>query len=213
MSRKVLDHMLAKANVHSETRVDDSYEARTISADEQLVYTDQKYLLIDSDTAGSDVILPVANDGNLKVGWTQRIKIDAATAESVKVMTYDAVTPVELKAPLAGQTFDFVCVGVGTAAGSWVIYRVNEDGQQEAERYVGVFNATTDWTLNGEVYERTVTAATHGITGNNPAPHTFEGTGPFERAEVGENLAANGDYTITVSASPDNRFAGKTIIM
>ena len=71
---------------------------------------------------------------------------------------------------------------------------------------------SADWTLVGDEYTLTVTAVTH-TKGTNPEVVVLEDTGT-EFAEVILYKAINidGDLLLAVSATPDNRFAGKLII-
>ena len=99
--------------------------------------------------------------------------------------------------PLTGQ-FDLLGTGGGGPSPSG-----------PAERHVGTFNNTTDWTLNTGLYELTVTAATHG-KGVTPNVLVYETVGlTFELVNTVVILNASGDVTIQVTSTPDNRFNGK----
>ncbi len=81
--------------------------------------------------------------------------------------------------------------------------------------YITTFNATTDWgTAGGGFYTITVPAATHGITTPNSVD-TWEddGAGNFTKTTVElPRILSNNDITISVSDSPDGRFAGRVVI-
>lgn len=71
---------------------------------------------------------------------------------------------------------------------------------------------TADWTLSGDEYLLTVTAATH-TKGINPEVVVLENTGTeFAEVILYKAINASGDLLLAVSAIPDNRFAGKLII-
>jgi hypothetical protein len=80
------------------------------------------------------------------------------------------------------------------------------------DKYVDTFNATTDWTLNVDVYEITVLAATHG-KGADAQIEVFEFTGGnYEKTNVSSIVNGSNDVIISVASSPDLRFMGKLII-
>jgi hypothetical protein len=71
---------------------------------------------------------------------------------------------------------------------------------------------TSDWTLSGDEYLLTVTAVTHE-KGTNPEIVVLEDTGAeFAEVILYKAINASGDLLLAVSATPDNRFAGKLII-
>lgn len=71
---------------------------------------------------------------------------------------------------------------------------------------------TTNWTLSGTEYLLTVSAATH-TKGANPEVVVLENTGTeFAEVILYKSINASGDLLLAVSATPDNRFAGKLII-
>lgn len=81
----------------------------------------------------------------------------------------------------------------------------------ELTSYTRTFNATSDWTLNGDFYELVVLQAIHNKT--NPSIQVFEQNGLiFEKVITGTTIGATGNVTISVSSSPDLRFIGKLII-
>ena len=83
-----------------------------------------------------------------------------------------------------------------------------EDLESKTDKYVHSFNATTDWSLNVDVYELTVTAITHE-KGENPLFYVVDSNGDV--IELSDNVDSNGDIKITVA--DDLRFAGKLIIL
>lgn len=71
---------------------------------------------------------------------------------------------------------------------------------------------STDWTISGDEYLLTVTAAIHE-KGVNPEVVVLEDTGTeFAEVILYKAINASGDLLLAVSATPDNRFAGKLII-
>ena len=102
--------------------------------------------------------------------------------------------------PLTGQ-LDLV----GTSGGG--------GGGGLADRYFGIFNNTTDWTLNSPNYTKTILAAAHS-KGVHPSVQVFELNGSdYEEINVGVVVNASGDVTITVTEAPDNRFVGLVLII
>lgn len=85
-------------------------------------------------------------------------------------------------------------------------------GSTTAARYIKSFNSTSDWTLLGDDYTITVAESTHG-KGTSPEVHTYLDNGTLEEVEVAVIINGSGDVTIAVTASPDNRFQGKLIIL
>jgi hypothetical protein len=90
---------------------------------------------------------------------------------------------------------------------------INDSSAPVTARYVDTFNATTDWTLNGSVYEITIDAAAHG-KGADPEVAVFEFvSGNYEKTNVGIVINNINDVIISVSSSPDLRFIGKIVIL
>lgn len=82
-----------------------------------------------------------------------------------------------------------------------------------AERYLASFNNTSDWTLSSGYYELTVLAGTHG-KGTNPNVRVAETiSGVDEIVNTVIKINTSGDVVIQVTASPDNRFNGKILII
>lgn len=80
------------------------------------------------------------------------------------------------------------------------------------EAYSQVFNATTDWTLDGASYKITIPSATHNKP--NPTVHVFEQSGPdFIEVTTGVKVDSSQNIIITVNSTPDLRFVGKLIIL
>lgn len=85
-------------------------------------------------------------------------------------------------------------------------------GGGPAVKYSATFNNTTDWTLNVTDYEFSVTEAVHGA-GTTPMVQVFEVSGGVAtEVTTGIRFNSSGDVTISVLASPDNRFTGRIII-
>jgi hypothetical protein len=71
---------------------------------------------------------------------------------------------------------------------------------------------SANWVLSGDEYTFTVTAAVHE-KGVNPEVIVLENTGTeFAEVILYKSINTSGDLLLAVSASPDNRFAGKLII-
>lgn len=69
-----------------------------------------------------------------------------------------------------------------------------------------------DWVLNVSVYELEILEATHG-KGAAPLMQIYQdNAGTFEEVQTGIEMSSGGDIVLTVSSSPDLRFAGKIII-
>lgn len=88
--------------------------------------------------------------------------------------------------------------------------------QQKLEQpYILVFNATTDWTLNGEDYEITVLEAVHG-KGIAPRVEVVDSSGELVSPRIDPDLAAAGDVVMKVSSEAaggaDSRFAGSIFV-
>lgn len=81
-------------------------------------------------------------------------------------------------------------------------------------KFSDTFDATTDWgSATGGFYSITIAEATHG-QGDDPLIQIYEGTTTFEIVQPDEvSIAANGSITFRVAETPDNRFAGKILIL
>lgn len=77
--------------------------------------------------------------------------------------------------------------------------------------YVGNFLVGT-WSLNGAVYELPVLESTHN-RGTTPLLQIFQdNAGIYEEVMTGIEVNGLGDIKLTVTSTPDNRFAGRVII-
>lgn len=83
-----------------------------------------------------------------------------------------------------------------------------DDLQDKTTKYVHTFNATSDWTLNVDVYELSLAEATHG-KGVDPLFYVVDNAG--DTVELGSNVDINGNITLSVAS--DLRFAGKLIVL
>ena len=90
---------------------------------------------------------------------------------------------------------------------------VNDDSTPPAtEKFVDTFNATSDWTLNVDMYEIIIPSATHGM-GANALIDVFEfSSGDYEQVNVRYVLNSSNDVVISVAGTPDLRFMGKVVI-
>lgn len=86
-------------------------------------------------------------------------------------------------------------------------------GSGTAERYSQSFNDTSSWTLSVDDYVITIPEATHEKGVNPTVTVYFNNTVTFEEAIVPITIDSSGEVKIYVSSSPDNRFAGKLIII
>lgn len=94
------------------------------------------------------------------------------------------------------NTIDFIATGIGGLS-----------------KYTQSFNNTSDWVLNGSIYELKILAATHGNK-LNPVVFTVE-TVAGEDVEIFPTIVRNAsnDIILQVTQSPDNRYTGKIIIL
>lgn len=68
------------------------------------------------------------------------------------------------------------------------------------------------WTLDSGFYKYTILAATHG-RGASPILQVYQENGAnFDEVLTGVEITPAGNITLTISSSPDLRFAGKIII-
>ena len=87
-------------------------------------------------------------------------------------------------------------------------------GGGSSEAYVQSFNNTSDWgSPSGGFYSITILQSTHE-KGTAPQVQTFENiAGSFNLIDTSVEVNASGDITISVASSPDNRFAGRIVIL
>lgn len=79
-------------------------------------------------------------------------------------------------------------------------------------KYEMSFNNTSDWTLNSDYYEIEILESTHG-KGASPNCKVYENiTSIFYLSYPSISMNSSGDLYIKVTASPDNRFAGKLTV-
>jgi len=183
----------------------------------QETLTAQKDLNIYSEwwhkvTAASaqDIILPDATGFEAGVSPQFVVQVDGGSS-TITVKTYDATTPVTLKAVEAGKAYAFTLVDNSTDEGTWHVNLLEEADQQPSDRYEQTFNATTDWgSASGNLYSITVAAATHG-RGLNPevTVERDDGTNYIPVWLRHRTVKANGDVVISVPETPDLRFAGR----
>jgi hypothetical protein len=159
--------------------------------------------------APQDVILPDAT--TLVIGWKVVVNNkDASNGLAVK--NNDAGATV--KSVIAGRAYEFTCEDISSADGAWHINYLEESDLVPAERYTETFNATTDWTENGDYYTLTVDEATHQ-RGTSPTRIIEELDGSDYNEIIPDNLnvASNGDVTIRVMKTPEGRFAGRITLV
>ncbi len=97
---------------------------------------------------------------------------------------------------------------------TWMGFNVSGGGSSSsASRYSSTF-IVGDWTgPSGGVYSLSISAATHG-KGVNPTIQVFELSGSdYILINVDVVVSSLGNITLNVSDTPDNRFAGKYVII
>jgi hypothetical protein len=183
--------------------------SKTISATESLT-AESSYWQNLSAAATQSVVLPDAT--TLQTGWCQVVKASGAAGLSVK--TYDATTPVLLQTISATKAWEFILIDNSTAAGSWQRVAKLDTEQLQASFFTLAFNSTTDWTLNGSVYEITVLASTHMKGTIVDAKAWLDNGTEYELGTIADVrvIKANGNVTLRVLATPDTRFAGLLFI-
>jgi len=88
---------------------------------------------------------------------------------------------------------------------------IDELAASTGASYVASF-IVGSWVLNVDKYNYTITAATHG-RGASPILQVYQENGlNFDEVLTGVEITPAGNITLTVSSSPDLRFAGKIII-
>ena len=77
--------------------------------------------------------------------------------------------------------------------------------------YVGTF-IVGSWSLNVDKYELSISQATH-LRGTTPMIQVYENNaGTYEEVGVGTEVSGDGNITLTITSTPDARFAGRVII-
>jgi hypothetical protein len=93
-----------------------------------------------------------------------------------------------------------------------LIYPTGASSGSATAKFVFAFSESS-WVLSGGYYVITISALVHGV-GTNPSVKVYinEG-GNFSEVETGVRVSEEGNVTIAVSATPDNRFDGKLTIL
>ena len=206
---KVMGDLNVKRTMTAEVRADRGLRVATItpSTPEALdlnAYSWQKLTAAAPET----VVMPDATTLPI-AGW--QVVIEAITSD-ITVTDFDNTV---LKVVPAGQAYQFTCQDIGSTAGVWHFYTLEDFGAIAATRFKKDFNATSDWAgPSAGKYTITVTAATH-LRGVNPSVLVSETVGGVEeRVEV--DIAyddSTGDVRITVPQHPDCRFAGRALFV
>lgn len=119
-----------------------------------------------------------------------------------------------LKTIDAGKTIGARLMANGTAAGTWLLYSVQEDAAFPMA-YVANFDATTDWgTAAGGVYTISHSAATHA-KGTAPLAVIYENDAGVIKP-VGADLridATTGNISVVADETVDMRFAGRLVVV
>lgn len=193
-------------------RVNSGFTAETITASRTLTIHDYQWIRI-TNASTQDVILPDAT--TLENGWQVVVDVPAASAASVNVKTYDAVTPVLLRNIESGRAYEFTLVDNSTDEGTWHVNFLEEADAIPTERYIETFDATTDWgTAAAGYYTITITEATHGRGANpNVQIQSLSGTDYITVTPDRILVESDGDTKIRVPETPDLRFAGRAIFV
>jgi len=211
MSQIIYGDLNVKRTLNADRRVNQGLSRETITSLRNVVVNDYAWLQI-TNASTQDVVMPDAT--TLANGWSIVVMADAASGASVNVKSYHAVTPVLIKNILVGRAYRFSLVDGTASAGVWHIDFLEEADLIASARYVGSFNATSDWgSPSGGYYTYTLAQSTH-LRGTSPSVSLLLGPAPYSR--VGCDLltiAANGDVAIRVPQVPDLRFAGEMILI
>jgi len=122
-------------------------------------------------------------------------------------VAYDAITGGN-----SASTISYDNSGSGLSATD-VQAAIDELATSSSTRYVDTFNSTTDWALNVSDYQMLYSVAAHQ-KGANPNTSVFiDVAGVYEYVEPVIEVDGSGNVTIKVSSTPDNRFAGKVVIL
>lgn len=85
-------------------------------------------------------------------------------------------------------------------------------GSTSSENYIRVFNNSSNWTSNIDLYELSVLVSAHN-KGSNPQIQTFELNGStFEEVTCNTIIDNSGNIKIRIPQLPDLRFNGKIIV-
>lgn len=150
---------------------------------------------------GTVGIIYVANDTKKIYRWLSPsyIELSPSPVTSVNTETGDVV-------------LDKADIGLGNVDNTSDLNKPISTATQTAITKKIITFTTADWTLSVDEYVLSVAAATH-TKGVNPEVIVLENTGTeFAEVILYKAINASGDLTLAVSATPDNRFAGKLII-
>ena len=171
---------------------------------------DYDFLRITNGTAFANAVnLPDAT--TLPPGYDVKIQnVDGTLPTDV----FASGTAIALKSIATGKTVGFRLLENSTAAGTWLLYSVQEDAAFPLA-YVANFDATTNWgTAAGGVYTIAHSAATHG-KGANPLAVIYENDSGVIKP-VGADLridGTTGDISIVADQTVDMRFAGRLVVV
>lgn len=94
-----------------------------------------------------------------------------------------------------------------------LFYRGTGGSSTVAPRYTSTFNNSGSWASSGDSYTISILQSVHG-RGANPTVTVYENVASvYEEVSVSVSIESNGDVTISVTSTPDNRFTGKIVII
>ncbi len=193
----------------SATGVNFNVLSKAISATEA-INGESSYWQNLSAAVTQDVVLPDAT--TLQNGWSVVIKASGAAGLNIK--TYHMTTPVLLLSLSATKVYEFVLLDNSTAAGVWQKIVKLDSEQSKAAFFTQAFNDTSDWTLNGGVYEIIIPVSTH-MKGDIVDAKAWRDNGAeYELGTIADVrvVKATGAVRLVATSIPDNRFTGLLFI-
>jgi hypothetical protein len=137
---------------------------------------------------------------------TNIVKIVATSFDSQAGTTYQLPDSSEVEGAVVSFTSNDNSVNItGNPALNQIDFSV-----PAAVKYVQAFNATTNWTLNVDKYDIIILESTHQ-RGASPFIEVLDGLDDV--VQLSKNIDVSGNIVISVSSTPDLRFAGKVIIL
>ena len=207
---KVQGDLIVKRGIFAEVRADRGLRVATITTDETLDLNAYSWQKLKDITASDDVNLPDAT--TLKLGWSVVVENDSTSTYALVVKDSAGGT---LKTIAIGDSYEFTCQSIGTAAGVWHVTSLEDSTVTVASRYTEDFDATTDWgSPSAGVYTFTVLGSAH-TRGLNPSVMVFETASTVE-SKVDLDISydnTTGDISLVVPQTPDCRFAGRILVI
>jgi hypothetical protein len=211
MTQFIYGDINVKRALTADRRVNEGLSRETLVESRVVTSYDYSWLQF-MNASTQNVIFPDAT--SLAVGWSIVCATDVTSGASVNIKSYDAINPMILTNVVPGAAFRFVLTANTSSAGTWHIESMNGLIPVAATRYVGNFNATTNWSgPAGGYYTLTIPQSTHQ-RGTNPLVELLLGTSTLEVVSPDQMISAlNGDVSILVPSVPDLRFAGQFIFV